>query len=996
MIQSIYKMGTVLLFVFLGICGLQAQFTSSGVVSDSSGDPLIGVSIVVKGTTVGTITDIDGSYSLNCPNDPSTLVFSYIGYQDVEKTVGSSDGKVMLTMADASTTLDEVVVTGLASTVKRSNLANSVASISSKELTGVTTQSTMDGALYGKFKGADIRANSGAPGGGFSIRLRGVTSVNLNQQPVYIVDGIFVDNSTFSLNTNQVSAAAGGGNTSSNQDDASNRIADLIPEDIESIEILKGASAAAIYGVGGAGGVVVINTKKGGYNQANSVNFSQTIGVASPIRLLGDRGWDAAKVESVFGPDEAAKFNANGNSPLEEIIYNDDAAIQSTSALSFMGGSAKTKYFVSGTWRDQDGLVENTGYKKGSVRLNLSQKISERIEVNLSSTYINADADRGFFNNSNANTTVGYALAFTKPWENLAADANGNFPANNAVGSNVLETIDKITNEEKINRFMGSVSGTYSILQTGNQSLKLGGVLGLDQFTIRNNGLFPQELSYYRDPSSDRGVIVGGFGNSNRNNATGYLVHTLNTSSNLMFRTQVGAQQLNQNSNALSAVAIGINGSQTNVDQSENQTVTQEKRESQIKGAFLQEEINWDDKIMVTLGIRGDKSSNNGDPNEIFWNPKANLAINLHNLMDIGGNTISQIKPRIAFGQSARFAGFSDRFNELDPTSISGTAGLQTSDGRGNPNVLPETQKELEFGIDLGFLDNRILFDATYYIKTIEDLLLRQNVPPSSGFTRKVVNAGELENVGIELELKAGVVRTDDFSWDTGIGWWKNNSEITRLDIPQFTIGGFAASLGQGLIQEGFSPSQLIGTIDMSQCNGDDCSNVDPDGDGFMVYGNMEADFNLSWNNSISFKGLELNWLLHWKQGGENINLSTLLYDLGGLTWDFDETGLDPNGDLSNGDYRLSTAFAHPGAFIEDASYVRLREIGLYYNLGDMVNGINDLRIGVSGRNLLNSFEYNSYDPEVSNFGNNVLINAVEVTPYPSSKTFNFHLSLTL
>ena len=989
-----YRLGMIALLFTLCQTYSFSQQTISGRILDGNNEPIIGASILGVGTSAGTISDIDGSYTLTVPEGTTEIEISYIGYGSKRLSLADNSYNSIV-MSEDLNVLDEVVVTGLATTVKRSNLANAVASIDSKELTGVTTQSTMDGAMYGKFKGADIRANSGAPGGGFSIRLRGVTSVNLNQQPVYIIDGVFVDNSSFSLNTNQVSAAAGGGNTSSNQDDATNRIADLIPEDIESIEILKGASAAAIYGIGGAGGVILVKTKNGKYNQPNRVNFSQTLGLSTAVRLLGTRGWDATKVEEVFGADEAERFNQNGETDYEEILYG-DAAVQSTSVLSFSGGSEKTKYFVSGTFRDQNGLVENTGYQKGSARLNLSQKITDDLEVSLSSTYIAADADRGFFNNSNANTTVGYAMAFTRPWEDLFADENGNFPANNLVGSNPLETVNKITNEERVNRFFGSIDAKYSIFRTDNQSLKVGAVAGMDQYTLRSRGIFPQDLSYYRDPGSDRGVTAGGNAYSARNNLTGYLVHSFNTASNLRLRTQVGLQQLNQNSNSISVVATGMNGSQTSLNQSENQTVSQTRTESQIKGAFLQEEINWDDKVIATVGVRGDKSSNNGDPNEIFWNPKANLAINIHNFMDMGSDRISQIKPRVAYGQSARFAGFDDRFNQLDATSVAGVAGLQTNALRGNPDVKPETQKELEFGIDLGFLNNRVLFDATYYIKTIEDLLLEQQVEPSSGFTRKVVNAGELQNTGLELGLSAELVRTKDLSWATGLNWWKNSAEITKLDIPAFAIGGFAASLGQGYIQEGFSPSQLIGLIDQSQCPDGNCDEVDPEGDGFMVFGDMEADFNLSWVNSVTYKGFELNWLLHWKKGGDGINLSTLLYDLGGLTWDFDDTGLDPNGELSNGDYRLSTAFAHPGAFIEDTGYLRLREAGLYYNVGDVINKVKDLRIGISGRNLINIFDYNSYDPEVSNFGNNVLINAVEVTPYPSSKTVNFHLSLTL
>ncbi len=989
--KLLYEALLTCLMVMVGVSFMQAQRNISGVVSDGN-EPLIGASVSVKGTTIGTVTDIDGSFNLTIPDNATELSVDYLGYAtsiinilegDLNNIILSEDGKV----------LDEVVITGLASTVKRSNLANAVASISAKELTGVTPQSTVDGALYGKFKGADIRANSGAPGGGFSIRLRGVTSVFLNQQPQYIIDGIYIDNSSISLGTDIVTAAAGGGNTATNQDDASNRVADLIPEDIESIEILKGASAAAIYGLGGAGGVVVIKTQSGKYNSKAKVNFSQTIGMSRPTRLLGSREWDAAKVGATFGAADSLEFLNNGLNNYESELF-DRTAINTISALNVSGGSDKTKYFIGGTYRVQDGLVENTGYDKASVRANITTKLTDRLEVGLSSSYITAESDRGLFNNSNANTTVGYALAFTRPWENLFSDENGNFPAGGA-GSNPLETVSLITNKEEVTRLLGSVNASYRIMQRDNQSLKAGVEVGLDQYTLRTTALFPQTLSYYRDPASLRGVSVAGRAFNTRTNVTGYLVHNYFADNGLSFRSQLGAIQLDRSRDITRIIASGLNGSQTNVDQSENQTVSQDRLSDQIKGAFFQEEINWDDKIIGTLGIRADKSSNNGDPNQIFWNPKASVAVNLHNMIDLG--VFSQLKPRIAFGQSARFAGFGDRFNALDPSSVNGNAGLFTNALQGNPDVSPETQSELEFGVDMGFLDNNLLFTATYYVKTIDDLLLRQNVPSSSGFTTRVTNGGELVNNGIELGIQTEILSSENLSWAVGLNWWKNSSEVTRLDIPAFNTGGFAAFLGAGRIEEGSSATQLIGTIDQSRCTSDtDCTNVDPEGDGFMVYGDMEADFNMSWTNSLLYKNFELNWLFHWKKGGDGINLSTLLYDFGQTTWDFDDTGLDPNGELTNGEYRLSTFPVHPGGFIEDASYLRLREVGLYYNIaGEKIPWAQGIRLGVSGRNILNIFDYNSYDPEVSNFGNNVLINSVEVTPYPASMNLNFHLNVT-
>ena len=971
--------------------GVYAQFTASGTVTDENGEALIGATILEKGTTNGAVTDIDGRYSLNVSSDNATLVVNYTGYSELQQTVSSASPNVNLVLADGATSLDEVVVTGFGTSVKRANLANAVASIDSEKLTGVTSQATVDGALYGKFTGADIRANSGAPGGGFSIRLRGVTSVFLNQQPLYIIDGVYLDNSSVSLGTDVVTSAAGGGNIATNQDDASNRIADIIPEDIASIEILKGASAAAIYGVGGAGGVVLIKTKNGGYNQPMRINYSQTLGFNQATRLLGSRDWNAGLVEEVFGADEVARFNQNGLNDYEDQLFG-NTALNAISAISVSGGSKNTKYYLSGTFRDQDGIVPGTGYEKSSLRANLSHKLSDKLTLDFSSSYVRGFSDRGLFNNSNANTTVGYALAFTRPWDVLAADENGNFPANPRVGSNVIETVNTITNRESLSRFFGSAKLTYNIFQTNNQVLKVGVEGGLDTYTINTRGIFPQELSFYRDPASIGGASIAGFGLSERTNISAFAVHDY-YSDDWNFTSQAGVIQLDSELDVVTNVATGLNGSQTNIDQSENISVGQNTTIEQIKGVYFQEEINWQEKIFLTLGVRGDKSSNNGDPNQLFWNPKANFAINIHEFTDLG--SVSQLKPRIAFGQSARFAGFGDRFNALNPTLVTGNAGLGTSGLLGNPNVEPETQREIEFGVDLGLLNNRLLLTATVYNKNIDDLLLRAQVPASAGFTSQVVNGGELENNGIELGLEAEIVKSADFSWAVGLNWWRNRSEITRLDIPAFNTGGFAAFLGQGRIQQGQSATQLVGTIDPSACQVADCSDVDPEGDGFMQFGDQEADFNLSWTNSIAWKNFELNWLLHWKQGGDGINLSTLLYDLGGLTWDFDDTTLDPEEVLSNGDFRLAALGVHPGNYIEDAGYVRLREIGLYYTASNVSNLIKGIKLGVSGRNLINIFGYNSYDPEVSNFGNSVLINSVEVTPYPASRNVNFHFNIT-
>jgi len=899
-------------------------------------------------------------------------------------------------MATRSTELDEVIVTGLASSVKRSNLANSVDYISSKQLTEVTTQSTMDGALYGKFKGADIRANSGSPGGGISVRLRGITAIEGSKQPLYIVDGVYMNNSSTSLGTNVVSAAAGGGNQSTNQDDASNRIADLDPEDIESIEVLKGSSAAAIYGARAANGVIIITTKKGKSGKTK-ISLSQTLGMSRAISLLGTRDWTRDKVVASYGEAAALLYDQNGIYDYEKELYGGTSFLRTT-RVSASGGSDKTQFFLGATVKDDDGIVTNTGYKKQSVRANLDHALTDWIDISFTSSYIHSQADRGFFNNSNTNTTIGYALAFTPPWEDLHADSNGNFPSGSA-GSNVLETVDKVVNRETIDRLIMGMNVTSFLYRSKNSVLKFVLSGGVDNFALQTSAIFPRSLSYFQDGNPLLGATVAGNAVNTDKNLTGVLLHTFSSPNDITFRSQVGAAQLSFDYELVRATANDLIGSQTNPSQGSVQTISFNKQRTIDFGFFAQEEINWKDRVIGTLGVRADKSTNNSDIDEYFFFPKANMAINLHNfdnMMDKEG-VLSNVKLRVAYGEAGTFAPFGAKFTNFNNTLLNGNASLVSAGTRGNPSIGPQRNKELEFGVDFGLFGNKILIDITRYQRETVDFLYRAAIPQSSGFTTQWVNAGDLQNKGWEIGLSATPVRNDKLTWGTNVLFWKNTSKVTKLIINQTTQDGFASSLGTFLIQEGSSITQIVGTYIASECETGDCSDLDPDGDGLQVYGNLEPDFNMSFNNSLSFGNFDFTMLWHWKKGGQGINLSTLLYDLAQTTWDYDDTTLDPDGVLTNGEYRVNNFGAgSPKGFIENTGYLRMREVGMYYRIPKSVfNDRMALKIGLSARNALNFFDYNSYDPEVSNFGNDVMGNGVEVTPFPSAKQYFFQINAT-
>jgi TonB-dependent SusC/RagA subfamily outer membrane receptor len=413
-------------------------------INEATGEVVPFVNVIEKGTTNGTTSDFDGNYSLSVESLPTTLVFSYLGFETQEIRV-TSNSPMTVQFVESSATLDEVVVTGLATSVKRANAANAVSSLSASEISGRTPPPTLDGALYGKFAGATVSANSGAPGGGLSVKLRGATSIQGNTQPLYIIDGVYIDNSSIAAGLNVVSAAAAGG-SASNQDNPSNRIADVNPEDIANIEILKGASAAAIYGSRAAAGVVIITTKKGKAGET-IFNFSQATGWTEVNNLLGLRDYNEQRVRDSFGDDAAASFlEAQQEGRLvdyEKEIFGEKGLISITN-FSMSGGSEKTRFYTGITHNDEEGIVKGTGYKKTSLRLNLDHRPTDFIKLGLSSSYAHSSANRGFFNNDNSGTTIGVTLTGTTPWLELFPNEDGVYPDNPAGASNPLQTRDQV------------------------------------------------------------------------------------------------------------------------------------------------------------------------------------------------------------------------------------------------------------------------------------------------------------------------------------------------------------------------------------------------------------------------------------------------------------------------------------------------------------------------------------------------------------------------
>jgi TonB-dependent starch-binding outer membrane protein SusC len=969
-----------------------AQLNVTGTVTDANNVPVSGASIRLRNTNNGTSSDQSGKFSLTIPGANGTLDISSIGFKPFSVEVSSANAaSLTVKLAEDVGRLEEVVVTGLATSVKRRNLANSVATISSKELSGVAPAQTFDAALNGKVPGAYINANSGAPGGGVSIKLRGVTSVFGNTQPLFVVDGVFIDNTATPANLNFVTAATAAG-SAANQDNPSSRIADLRPEDIENIEILKGASAAAIYGSKAAAGVVLITTKRGKGGKTR-VTLSQDLGTVRARKLLGVRQFTAATAADLGGsatstnPDVIAAraalqqqfTDAQAAGKLfdyEKELYGNKGFTRNT-AISLTGGNDKTSFFFSASNKDEEGIIARTGYKNNSVRLNVDHRLTDNIKIGITTNYINSSADRSLTNNDNAGVSLGVALSSTPQFVDLHRAANGLFPNNPFAASNPLQTRDLMTNNESIDRFITGVNLDAKLLEGGKSVTRLIARGGVDFYTLKTDAQFPSILQFQ---AVNKGTAIQGVTRNRNTNYLLSLVNNFNPSQNLGFTTSAGLTQETGNYENIIDAATQVVAGQTNVDQAGALTATDFRTKFQDDGLFIQEEASIIDAITLTAGVRLDKSTNNGNQDKYYTYPKAAVSWNLTHMGFWKGNLFNNVKLRAAYGQAGNFPAYGSKFTAFPIFNIDGLPGSLISIQRGTPDIKAERTSEFETGIDLSLFNSKLSFELTYYNKKIQDFLLLATVASSSGFASQWVNAGNLRNRGVELGMNAQPISTKNIRWTSNTSFWMNRSKITKLTIPPVELGAFGTTLGTFRIEEGKSATQIIG-IDGAN--------------GAVKLGDAEPKFQMSFFNEVTFmKNLSLRFLLHWKKGGDNVNLSELLNDLGATSVDYD-SDKDKNG-VKDAMDRINSLGVTARPFIQEAGYLRLREIGLYYSFTKLpVSFIKGIRVGVSANNYWTKTKYKGYDPEVSNFGTGFSTN-VEVMPYPASKRAAFHLSIDL
>ncbi|NLR79826.1 SusC/RagA family TonB-linked outer membrane protein [Chitinophaga eiseniae] len=992
------KSGLLVLLCLCSTLALFAQQNITGKTRDAvSGRPIPGVTVRVPNTNKGTISDASGNYTLVVPAGTTSLLVSYTGYKSQTIPIKADQSVVNISMEEDFARLEEIVVTGLATNVKRANLANAVATISGKELTGVAPAQTFDAALSGKIPGALITANSGAPGGGISVKMRGITSVFGNSQPLYVVDGVFFSSASIPAGLNDVTAAATAGNPN-NQDNPSSRIADLNPEDIENIEILKGASASALYGAKAAAGVVIITTKKGKSGKTK-ISINQETGFVKERHLLGVRTFTPETAADLAGtadnPDPAvqakraalkAQFNdaksAGKIYDYEREMYGQTGLLLNTN-VSVSGGGDKTTFYLSGNRRQEQGIIKGTGYFNNSLRLNVDHKINDRISLGVTTNYIGSSSDRGLTNNDNNGVTFGVALSSTPDFIDLHPNALGEYPRNPFAASNPLETRDRIINNELTNRFVGGANIEIKFQQSAHSTTKFVGRGGLDYFNFKTAALFPRDLQF--EENGLLGQSIQGNTNSSNTNWGGFFVNTFIPNENISLTSSAGATLETGFMDNIVTSASNLVSGQSNLDASGNTTTRQFRQKYRDNGFFVQEELTLIDAFTISGGVRFDRSTNNGDYKKYYVFPKGAVSWNLTKMKFWKVDAIDNLKVRAAYGQSGNVPPYGSKFTAMLGSNIGGLPGVLVDNLQGNAQIKPERQAEFETGLDISVLKGRISLEATYYDKTITDVLLRHNLPGSTGFATEWKNSGDLKNQGIELGLTVIPVNTPNFKWTSNLNWWRNRSKVTRLIIPPFAIGAFGNSLGTFYLEQGKPATQIKGNV----------------GGQLKLLGDAEPKFQASFFNELTiFKNFSLRFLIHWKKGGDNINLTELLTDLGSTTVDYDDV---ING-MKAGLYRQNAGDA--SIYVQDASYVRIREIGLYYSIPlKNTEKIKSIRVGISANNFFTWTRYKGYDPEVSNFGSNTITTSqsrgsnglstgVDVTPYPASKRASFHVGI--
>lgn len=959
----------------------QQSISVTGTVVDQNGEPLMGVNVIEKGTTNGTMTDMDGRFTLSVPGN-ATLQISYIGYT-TEEVVVNNQTKLNITLKEDSQNLDELVVVGYG-VVRKADLAGSVAVLDSKNFKDQPIVQVSD-ALKGRVSGVQVQ-NSGVPGGTVKIRVRGSGSINRSNDPLYVIDGIVRESGLTGLN----------------------------PEDIRSMQVLKDASSTAIYGSRGANGVVLITTKTGKAN-TREITLDAKVGIGTVAKRYETLSpYEFANLYNTYRPNTftheqlSAFQNGTAGTDWQDQIYQ--TGITQDYKLTFSGGSDKIQYLVSGNYVGQDGVVIENKNERFQARANITSQVTDWLHVT-------ADV--------NASHNIRHSGDFSAGKGNIVNVAMNYSPVLgilNEDGSYTRDPYSALTQNNPVGMLKEQTGETITDIVNARMDLKFDILPGLT-FTT-SNGIDYNDLKAYSFSTKK----VTNSNNSMGNNDTYRM--TLQTTNNLTYTNKWG-------DHALTATAVyeathsetrymALNGSGLltesvgwwNVNMASSRTVSNSYSEWALMSGVGRVMYNYKDRYMLTGTIRADGSSKFQN-NKWGWFPSIAAAWSLGNEDFMQNqNLVQDMKIRASYGVIGSQA--------IDPYGTLGLmqqamyafggssqyTGYWIGTSVATPDLTWETTHQLDLGLDFSILNHRLNFSFDYFDKKTKDGLLQRTIANYDGGGSYWVNAAEVSNRGIDFSIDATVFDTPDFTWSTTLNGTYLKNEVTGLGGLDFVSGttpaaGMIPNDGVTRVEVGQPIGAFYGYIWNGLDETGHDSFVDLDGNGTIdsndrtFIGKANPDFTLGWNNTFRWKNWDLNLFFTGSFGADRLNLvrftgTAMTGDFAFITLreylndNYDvarEAARYPSVTVTSNDYQSASTSTK---FLESASYFRLDNLSLSYNLPKSVAKFADLRFTFSCQNLFTITSYKGMDPAgISFMSSGVDVNdGIDLGAYPLTRTY--------
>ena len=967
------------LLIFVLCCGqviAQTSVVSGTVSSADDGSMLVGVNIVVKNTDTGTTTNENGAFVLEGVSANDVLVLSYIGYETAEVAVS---GRAVIAVTLVSTVIagEDVVVIGYG-TQSRKDVTGAISSLKEGSFTkGAITD--LQSLLQARAPGVVITANNGDIGSEPRIRIRGGTSINASNNPIIVIDGVPVNNSSALPGGFTTGAGAGADGTMDNP------LGMLNPDDIASVDILKDAASSAIYGARGGNGVILITTKEGRPGEL-SLTYSASTSSSSITKKLDLM--DAAGFKSYASSIGVDIEDGGANTDWQDEILR--SAVSTNHNISFSAGTQQTQYRASISYLDQQGILLNSERQRISTRLNVRHMMLDnklKLGLKVSPSFSNR-------NNTPYNQRAGY---FGGVFTNVLK-FNPTYPVKNADGSyyeyatttirNPVALLNEISDVGENLRVLTSATAEYELISGLNAKV----TLGLDRESYNRNIYEPNTLPYAASIGGQAAVQNTQRKNDHFNTTLNYSNSSMNVLAGYEFQ-----EFTNSGFGATTKGFVTDAWLYNNMGGATDFTTAPYsfKNQNRLVSFFGRVAYSMGGKLNVMATLRREGSSRFGDDNKWGVFPSASVGfrvtddIKLRASYGVAGNQeIGNYRSLVTLGSGANAV--------IGGQLLSGVAANQLA----NPDLKWETTSDINFGVDFALMDNKITGSVDMYSKTTEDMLVEVNVPQPAVVTTKLDNVGSVENSGLEFFINSVNMSTKDMSWNTSFNFSTNKNNVVSLgkDVEYIVTGQVGGAGLSGVQSAIIKPGEAFGTFFGYELSGYDADGQEilstdggPLGDGRRILGSPHPDYTFGMTNQINFGNIDFSFYIWSVQGNEILNNTRLEYQRPSNPFNninlFSETADDVNDGLGS-----EAAVALTDKFIEDGSFIRLQNVTIGYTL--KTGQFKNLRFYLSADNLITLTDYSGFDPEVSTISG--LAEGIDYTNYPKAKTISFGINVGL